>query len=95
MIISKNSSQLCSNHASQRAEERYNTETDPILVNGLLSRIRIGKGKVLRRLPDNSRIVYSVRFRKKSFTIVVNNTLDSIITFLPQGSTGFYANRNS
>ena len=89
MIISKNPAQLSSNHANQRAEDRYNVVTDSILVNGLLSKIRQGKGHLLHMSNDSSRVVYKVRYRKKSFVLVVNRTIDSIITFLPQATNKF------
>jgi hypothetical protein len=86
MIIKSNPIPLCSYHAAQRVEERYDMSADPILNNGLLSKIRSGCCKTLRSLPDKT--TYRVRYRRRSFTLVVNKSIDVIITFLPPGSTG-------
>lgn len=67
MIIHKNIT--TNDHAKQRAAERYESEADELLVNGILSRIWSGKGKLLKC--ESKRKIYQVKYRK-SYIVVVS-----------------------
>jgi hypothetical protein len=86
MRLVKNEEQLCSGHATKRLYSRYGKRIDVLLSNGILSRIRMGKGKLIRRMGNSGRMVFKVRYRN-SYCVVVNKDISSIITFLPLNET--------
>jgi hypothetical protein len=77
-------------HAGVRAAERYGVKADAILTNRILSKIHNGKATLLRYQSRDNRIVYKVRYRQRSFVVVVNGRIDTIITFLPNEPVSKY-----
>jgi hypothetical protein len=81
MIITKNKNQ-CSKHASKKIFSRYGNRIDILLSNGILSRIKMGKAKLIRYMNKSNRMVFKVKYRQ-TYYVVVNKDITSIITFLP------------
>jgi len=70
-------------HSRKRARERYDTEADRLLADGLLSKI-LKAGKLEKYKVDHEgRKVWNVRFRNRQWRVVTNRRIDHIITFLP------------
>ena len=84
-----------SRHAAERSIERYGVKADVLLSSGILSKIRNGKATLLQYMSGSNRITYKVRYRQMPFIVVVNGSIDTIITFLPNVPASKYRYRQN
>ena len=74
--------QYCSNHATDRALERYGFKINEAKAKRIVDKIKKGRCKKIYQC-DYSKAVYLVNFRSKDFVLIYSPITDIIVTFLP------------
>lgn len=75
---------FCTAHAQARAKQRYKVDAENRLHEDLLWRIRTGDGLLRKRYRGSSqRWICTVRHQRRTWRVVVNRSMNAIITFLP------------